>query len=238
MAQSDGSSYSKEPSLYESLLDKGPVVQGCVATPSVQDVVRCADRDDRILCRKGENHRNELCRTLAANINAGIQRLSEKHRGLYVLRDIVSATKYEEGLRMAESLRRIDAIGIKGRKASERFAAIIWHPEEGENGHYHIYHTCAYNQSHCTCAFLRGFKLKRRLPRFANNASRFKEDDWLSWLEYFLSSPREIIHLQIGGISLIRDVHQLVVQFDAIRSEEQIADRTMESNGISRQDSW
>lgn len=179
---------------------------------------------------------------IAKSIYGGISEMRAGRPGLFILRDILPAVRLRKVLELVEIVKRIDRIGEKpghGKKAFERFVAIIWHPEQtGENefeeeGHAHIYHSCTYNQSHCTCTFLRGLKLKRRLPRFASSIGTQQIDDWESWLEYFLTERRQILHLQINGVSFGRNVHQLVFLRTTERSEETEPNGALESDGFS-----
>ena len=181
---------------------------------------------------------------ISQQINGGLEGLGQQSPNLRILRDIVPAIRFREGLELVKALCRTDKLGKEtkeGGKAFSRFAAIIWHPEEkGENhleerGHLHVYHSCVYNQSRCSCAFLRGFVLKRRLPRFVSKIGDFQAKDWLAWVEYFCSGSRRILHIQVGGISLWRDVYQLELFGSTKRSEEAGSDGAVESNGLSMQ---
>lgn len=182
--------------------------------------------------------------SIGRKIHRGLCKLHQTRPNLHVLRDILPAVGLRKGLELVKVVRNIDKVGSEpggGKKAFSRFVAIIWHPEEkGENsfkerGHLHIYHSCTYNQSHCTCAFLRGLPIKRRLPKFVSPIGSFGEGDWRAWIEYFSSGRREILHLQIGGVSLWRDVCELKCLRDSIRSEEGESDGTLAANGLSLQ---
>ena len=183
-------------------------------------------------------------RRISRQIFGGIERLGQQSPNLRILRDIVPAVRFRQGLELVKALCRTDKFGKEakeGGKAFGRFAAIIWHPEEkGENhleerGHLHVYHSCVFNQSRCSCAFLRGFVLKRRLPRFVSKIGEFKAEDWDAWIEYFCSGDRRILHIQVGGVSLWRDVYQLELFGGAQRSEEANSSRAVESDGLSKQ---
>ena len=183
-------------------------------------------------------------RRISQQIFGGIERLGQQSPNLRILRDIVPAIGFRQGLELVKALCRTDKLGKaskEGGKAFGRFAAVIWHPEEkGENhleerGHLHVYHSCVYNQSRCSCAFLRGFVLKRRLPRFVSKIGDFKAEDWDAWVQYFCSGDRRILHIQVGGVSLWRDVYQLELFGGTKRGEEANSTRAVESDGLSLQ---
>lgn len=206
-----------------------------------EETVSIGEGADGGLTQRQRNYRT-MRKEIAETIYGGISEMRSGRPGLYILRDILPAVRLRKVLELVEIVKRIDRVGEKpghGKKAFERFVAIIWHPEQtGENefeeeGHAHIYHSCTYNQSHCTCTFLRGLKLKRRLPRFASSIGAQQVDDWESWLEYFLTERRQILHLQVNGVSLGRNVHQLVFLRTTQRSEETEPDGTLESDGFS-----
>lgn len=176
------------------------------------------------------------CQTLAANIFRLLWAIIAKHNNIYFLRDIVQRGTYSESIELARRLRQDN----NSKRKHNRFISIIWHPEQKTEsgittGHIHIYHSCIYNQSKCTCAFLRGLVLKRRLPRFARPVNRLSKEDLKSWLEYFLSPPREMLHLQVGNVSFLGDVHQLQLLQESVRSEEQGTNGPLESDGLSRE---
>lgn len=175
---------------------------------------------------------------LAGNIFRLLLTIVAKHPNIYFLRDIVQRATYSQSIELARNVRRGNT--TPRGKGVNRFVSIIWHPEQEEEsgeqrGHIHIYHTCIYNQSKCTCAFLRGLIIKRRLPRFARPVNQLTEEDIDSWLEYFLSPPREILHLQIGQVSFLGDVHQLQLLHQPIGGEGEGTNGPVEGNGLSRQ---
>lgn len=201
----------------------------------------CLDR--KAIKRNAPDRIGSYC-SIANKIYSGLCQLAERRPNLYVLRDILPAVGLRKGIELAKIVRNIDKIGSEaggGKKAFSRFVAIIWHPEEeGQNefqerGHLHIYHSCTFNQSHCTCAFLRGLPIKRRLPKFVSPINTFSEADWIKWIEYFSSGRRKILHLQIGGISLWRDVCELQLQRESWGDQKETTDGALESNGLSLQ---
>lgn len=218
-------------------------------SPSQSRIEKASDGSlclDRKAVKRNTPDRIGSYSSIANKIYSGLCQLGERRPNLYVLRDILPAVGLRKGIELAKTVRNIDKIGFEpggGKKAFSRFVAIIWHPEEeGQNefqerGHLHIYHTCTYNQSHCTCAFLRGLPIKRRLSKFVSPINTFSEADWHSWIEYFSSGRRKILHLQIGGISLWRDVCELQLQRESGGDQAETADRTLESDGLSVQTS-
>lgn len=87
---------------------------------------------------------------------------------------------------------------------------IIYHPEgkeEEDKGHIHVYHNCNYSCSTCRCAFLRGFRVKRRRHRhnvclrIANN-----KEYWFKWVKYFITPPRRLLHLEIAGMDFVGQI--------------------------------
>lgn len=194
----------------------------------------------------GIDWRDQLGR-LAGKISRGLEQLAEKRPNLFVLRQILPGVRLRECLKLAKTVQQIDRIGSRpggGQKAFERFVGLIWHPEESkedpfeEVGHLHIYHSCTFNQSHCTCAFLRGLKLKRLRPRFATPISEAKRADWGAWIEYFSAERRQFLHVQIGGVSLSRDVHQYLNLRAASGDQENQANGALEIDGISSESAW
>lgn len=194
----------------------------------------------------GNDWRDQLGR-IAGKVSRGLEQLSEKRPNLFVLRQILPGVRLRECLKLAKTVQQIDRIGSRpggGQKAFERFVGLIWHPEEDkedpfeEIGHLHIYHSCTFNQSHCTCAFLRGLKLKRLRPRFATPISEAKRADWGAWFEYFSAERRQFLHVQIGGISLSRDVHQYLNLRAAACNKEDQANGALEIDGVSSESAW
>lgn len=81
---------------------------------------------------------------------------------------------------------------------------IAYHPEQKGQGHIHVYHICAFHQSHCRCHFLKGFDIKKRDPRRTPFVrSQFGRDFWVNFLFYFLSPPRQLVFFQVDGRNYI-----------------------------------
>lgn len=108
--------------------------------------------------------------------------------------------------------------------------------EETEVGHVHIYHTCRFNGSYCRCRFLRGLRLKRRHGRRPIRSSDVNEKHCNLWLQYFLRAPRRFLHLAIGEVDALSEIHQIG---DLRRSEEvqeESSDAEMEDGLFPRVD--
>lgn len=63
--------------------------------------------------------------------------------------------------------------------------------------HIHIYHSCSYTKSWCSCAIMRNFTVRSQYRR-SHRASDFDVNDWTSIIYYLLGARREFLSLEIG----------------------------------------
>lgn len=86
----------------------------------------------------------------------------------------------------------------------------------------------------------KGFKnIKRREARRITPINSIKEEDWTRWLQYFLTPPRDLLHLQIANISFWRDAYKLKCMRQSLGHEERISNDCLENTILSFQDcSW
>lgn len=140
---------------------------------------------------QGDDH---ICaRTLA---RATEQSLEPTRRWLAHVLVCQSETLAECIIRRYESRAR-----HSGGRATDGFA-IVWHPTEQETeNHLHIYHACSFKDSYCRCSHLRGLRFQRGLGRRILYCHDLDEKYWANWLQYFSSTPRRIVFLEVGQIS-------------------------------------
>nr|QTE04097.1 MAG: nonstructural protein [Turdus naumanni ambidensovirus] len=92
---------------------------------------------------------------------------------------------------------------------------IVWHQtEKKENNHAHVYHSCRFAGSFCRCPWRRGFAFRRRNQRILYTASgesesALKQGHFARWLQYFCQDGREILHMESGEMSFLKEVHSI-----------------------------
>lgn len=159
---------------------------------------------------------------------------------IVLLRDVIYNETFYGAKRLVRRIRKeygVDQEGTKSSKSTNRFIAVIWHPEKEEIGHIHVYHSCVYSQSHCRCVFLKNIKnIKRRNSRRITPINTIKAEDWTCWLQYFFKPPRDLLHLQIANISLWGDVFKLKRLRQSFRYEERDCIQRLENSIFSQQD--
>lgn len=145
------------------------------------------------------------------------------------LTDIVPSVRFEDAQRLVNSATRF----------KEKTILIVWHPEEEteQKGHCHLYHICSYNQSNCRCTFLKSFKIKRRDPRRSNAVNTIDSAYFVNWLDYFLTHPRRILHIQVNGISNWGEIHRLKNLRQSHGCQDKEAERALEGGEFPSQDS-
>lgn len=152
------------------------------------------DRQNRIA------YRTKLGRIVRKLDTSITRKLQDKY---CLLKDILPNARFEDCARIVESYNKT----YKDNQKKTTFI-IGWHPKE-EESHIHFYHTCSYNQSHCRCRFLNGFRFKHRRPsdvirEYSTDKGRTK-----NILEYLLSSPRQLFHIQIDDTNECLEIYRL-----------------------------
>lgn len=107
---------------------------------------------------------------------------------------------------------------LRSLRGSTDVYAAIWHPEDEQYGHLHVYHTCRSYKHKCRCYFISAIDLavneknadcNGRICRRLSNRSRrqqilhgYNVDPTyvFNWLQYYLGSPRRFIYLEIPQV--------------------------------------
>ena len=113
----------------------------------------------------------------------------------------------------------------------------VYHPENSEKGHIHVYHICSYSQSHCRCVFLKGFDIKKRDPRRTPFVrTQFTTKFWANFLIYFLKTPRKFIQFQIGSRSYMSAIDQIRNMGKPKTTSENKSESMVEEESVPCQD--
>ena len=135
-----------------------------------------------------------------------------------------------------------------------RFIGIVWHPDS-TGGHLHLYHVCNYQQSHCRCKAIQtiraelqenqarggrggptGLKQRGGRQRIIYCAG-ITEKTIFNWLQYYLTPPRQILHLEVFSISPRESLRRLENIQGRPRPEEgEGPSQSMETSGLSLQE--
>lgn len=95
-----------------------------------------------------------------------------------------------------------DQFGQLNRKRSTRgfhLGAAHKETENGDTGHWHLIHSCAWNGSHCQCGKYRGLSFKPRSGRPVKYVRDYSYNDLASTLNYCNTDPRSLAYIEIGG---------------------------------------
>lgn len=174
-------------------------------------------------------HTYRIRRTrIASNIRSGIVR---NDKGTYwFIKDIIPDVTFEEGFRIIETYDNYN-------ESQKNHCFILgWHPEKENKGHFHFYHSCAYNQSHCRCGFLGGIRFKRRQPGHSIEVNSVSQEHIENIIKYLLEKPRELVHIQIGGKSYGEEIHRLKNLRSSFDIDGDSSERSVEMCELSLQD--
>lgn len=137
---------------------------------------------------------------LASNLCTAINRQLSK--GYSFIKDVIPNVGFEEGQNIVDVYNQYPA------KQKTAIFILAYHPQETEN-HWHLYHSCSYNQSNCRHQFLKVTNVKRRRPSDIIRGHPLQTEHIENIIEYLLQRPRELFHIQINADSYVSEIHRL-----------------------------
>lgn len=115
---------------------------------------------------------------------------------MVILQDIVCSRRDPSGVAAMDRLQeRLTYERFNPKK--HEWVMFVWHGCSGWQ-HYHVYHTCSYRKSYCSCGIIRNQNIipaRRRVIQRAGTT----QADFSRILKYHCSEGREIRHISIQG---------------------------------------
>lgn len=129
----------------------------------------------------------------------------------------------------AEDIDDLVQSATKNAIAEGRGFAAVYHKESETEGHFHLFHTCIFSNSHCRCSWFKQIvhsvrgrsghrrRLKSRVGRRIVYCQEISSLYWRKFLQYFTRAGRQIIYLAIGGKTFLQQIDR----YQSVRRSEE-----------------